>query len=191
MDSDTTARLIYLGLLLMAVGGALFTGLRQAPGRTVQQILIWGFIFLGLIAAYGLWPDLRRAINPSAAVVRNGVIELRQADDGHYYADTVVNGIAVTFLIDTGASDIVLSEEDARRVGLDPDSLSYSGQADTANGLVTTAPVRLKTLVLGPYEDRDLAASVNGGDLTDSLLGMRYLSRFDMSISGDRMTLRR
>ena len=191
MDGDTTARLIYLGLLLMAVGGALFTGLRQAPGRTVQQILIWGFIFLGLIAAYGLWPDLRRAINPSAAVVRNGVIELRQADDGHYYADTVVNGIAVTFLIDTGASDIVLSEEDARRVGLDPDSLSYSGQADTANGLVTTAPVRLKTLVLGPYEDRDLAASVNGGDLTDSLLGMRYLSRFDMSISGDRMTLRR
>ena len=191
MDGDTTARLIYLGLLLMAVGGALFTGLRQAPGRTVQQIMIWGFIFLGLIAAYGLWPDLRRAINPSAAVVRNGVIELRQADDGHYYADTVVNGIAVTFLIDTGASDIVLSEEDARRVGLDPDSLSYSGQADTANGLVTTAPVRLKTLVLGPYEDRDLAASVNGGDLTDSLLGMRYLSRFDMSISGDRMTLRR
>lgn len=191
MDGDTTARLIYLGLLLMAVGGALFTGLRQAPGRTVQQILIWGFIFLGLIAAYGLWPDLRRAINPSAAVVRNGVIELRQADDGHYYADTVVNGIAVTFLIDTGASDIVLSEEDARRVGLDPASLSYSGQADTANGLVTTAPVRLKTLVLGPYEDRDLAASVNGGDLTDSLLGMRYLSRFDMSISGDRMTLRR
>jgi aspartyl protease family protein len=191
MDGDTTARLIYLGLLLMAVGGALFTGLRQAPGRTVQQILIWGFIFLGLIAAYGLWPDLRRAINPSAAVVRNGVIELRQADDGHYYADTVVNGIAVTFLIDTGAGDIVLSEEDARRVGLDPASLSYSGQADTANGLVTTAPVRLKTLVLGPYEDRDLAASVNGGDLTDSLLGMRYLSRFDMSISGDRMTLRR
>ena len=191
MDGDTTARLIYLGLLLMAVGGALFTGLRQAPGRTVQQILIWGFIFLGLIAAYGLWPDLRRAINPSAAVVRNGAIELRQADDGHYYADTVVNGIAVTFLIDTGASDIVLSEEDARRVGLDPASLSYSGQADTANGLVTTAPVRLKTLVLGPYEDRDLAASVNGGDLTDSLLGMRYLSRFDMSISGDRMTLRR
>ncbi len=141
MDGDTTARLIYLGLLLMAVGGALFTGLRQAPGRTVQQIMIWGFIFLGLIAAYGLWPDLRRAINPSAAVVRNGAIELRQADDGHYYADTVVNGIAVTFLIDTGASDIFLSEEDARRVGLDPASRSYSGQADTANEMRVSTQV--------------------------------------------------
>ncbi len=191
MDGDTTARLIYLSLLLIAVGGSLFTGLRQAPGRTVQQLLVWGFIFIGLIAVYGLWPDLRRALNPSAAVVRAGAVELRLAEDGHYYADTEVNGVKLRFLIDTGASDIVLSESDAARIGLDPSDLSYTGLADTANGTVSIAPVRLKSLVLGPWEDRDLPASVNGGDLTESLMGMSYLSRFDMSFSGQTLTLRR
>lgn len=191
MDGDTTARLIYLSLLLLAIGGSLFTGFRQAPGKTLQQLLIWGFIFLGLIAAYGLWPDLRRALNPSAAVVRDGAVELRLAEDGHYYADTEVNGVRLRFLIDTGASDIVLSESDAKRIGLDLSGLTYTGLASTANGTVSTAPVRLKSLVLGPWEDRDLPASVNGGDLTDSLMGMSYLSRFDMSFSGQILTLRR
>ncbi|HQY42873.1 MAG TPA: TIGR02281 family clan AA aspartic protease [Paracoccaceae bacterium] len=191
MDGDNTARLIYLSLLLIAVGGSLFTGLRQAPGKTIQQLLIWAFIFLGLIAAYGLWPDLRRALNPSAAVMRDGAVELRLADDGHYYADTEVNGVKLRFLIDTGASDIVLSEADAERIGLNPSGLSYTGLADTANGTVSTAPVRLDSLVLGPWEDRDLAASVNGGDLTDSLMGMSYLTRYDMSFSGQTLRLSR
>lgn len=191
MDADTTARLIYLSLILMAVAGSLFSNLRQAPGRTLQQLLIWGFLFMGLVGAYGLWPDLRQALNPSAAVVKAGAVELRQAEDGHYYADTTVNGVAIRFLIDTGASDIVLNAADARRAGLDPDRLTYSGQAQTANGTVATAPVRLDSLVLGPWQDRDLPARVNGGDLTDSLLGMSYLSRFDLSFSGQTLTLRR
>ncbi len=191
MDGDTTARVIYLGLLLIAVAGSLFAGLRQAPGRTVQQILIWGFIFLGLIGAYGLWPDLRRALTPSAAIVRNGAVELRQAEDGHFYADAEVNGVTLRLLIDTGASDIVLSADDARRVGLDPSGLTYSGLAETANGTVSTAPVRLKSLTLGPWQDKDVPASVNGGDLAGSLLGMSYLSRFDMAISGNTLSLRR
>lgn len=191
MDGDTTARVIYLGLLLVAVAGSLFTGLRQAPGRTVQQLMIWGFIFVGLIGAYGLWPDLRRTISPSAAVSRNGAVELRQAEDGHFYADALVNGVSLRFLIDTGASDIVLSAEDARRAGLDPSGLTYSGLAETANGTVSTAPVRLDSLALGPWEDRDVPASVNGGDLAGSLLGMSYLSRFDMAISGNTLNLRR
>jgi aspartyl protease family protein len=191
MDGDMTARLVYLSLLLLAVAGSLVTGLRQSPGRTLQQMLIWGFILLGLVGAYGLWPDLQRALNPRAGLVRDGAVELLRAGDGHFYADAEVNGVTLTFVIDTGATDIVLSARDARRAGLDLDTLSFTGLAQTANGTVATAPVRLQSFALGPFADSDVAASVNGGDLDGSLLGMSWLSRFDMAIEGDRLRLTR
>lgn len=191
MDGDTTARLIYLGLLLAAVAGPLILSLRKAPGKTVQQLLIWAFIFVGFIAAYGLLPDLRSALIPSAATVRNGKLELLVADDGHFYADLQVNGTPVTFLIDTGASDIVLSRQDATRAGIDLASLSFWDKAETANGTVASAPVTLDSLTLGPWHDEGIAASVNGGDMRDSLLGMAYLRRFQLTTSDGHLTLSR
>jgi aspartyl protease family protein len=191
MDGDTTARLIYLGLLLLAVSGAVVAGFRQAPGRTAQQALIWGFLFLGLVAVHGLWPDIKTAVNPRAARLTGGGLELTAAADGHYYVEAEVNGTAVAFLIDTGASSVVLTRADAARVGLDPGTLSFTDEATTANGTVATAPVRLERLTLGPYADANLRAYVNGGDLDMSLLGMDYLGRFDITFSGDRMRLDR
>lgn len=191
MDGDTTARLIYLALLLAAVAGPLILSLRKAPGKTLQQLLIWAFIFLGFIATYGLWPDLKTALLPSSASLRNGKLELQVADDGHFYAELQVNGTPVTFLIDTGASDIVLSREDAALAGIDLASLSFWDQAETANGTVASAPVTLDNLTLGPWRDQDIAASVNGGDMRDSLLGMAYLRRFQLTTSDGRLTLSR
>jgi aspartyl protease family protein len=191
MDGDTTARVLYLSLLLLAVSGALFSGLRQRPGQTLQQVLIWAFLFAGLVAGYGLWPDIQRALNPRSAVSRDGTVELRRASDGHFYADAQANGQWLTFLVDTGASDIVLSREDAARVGIDPGTLSFDGIADTANGPVPTARVRIDALSLGPYVDRDVPARVNGGDLSGSLLGMSYLRCFALRIEGERMILSR
>ena len=191
MDGDTTARLIYLALLLAAVAGPLILSLRKAPGKTLQQLLIWAFIFLGFIATYGLWPDLKTALLPSSASLRNGKLELQVADDGHFYAEMQVNGTPVTFLIDTGASDIVLSREDAALAGIDVAGLSFWDQAETANGTVASAPVTLDSLTLGPWRDQDIAASVNGGDMRDSLLGMAYLRRFQLTTSDGRLTLSR
>ncbi len=191
MDGDTTARLIYLSLLLAAIAGPLILSLRKAPGKTLQQLLIWAFIFLGFIAAYGLWPDLKTALLPSSAALRNGKLELQAARDGHFYAELQVNGAPVTFLIDTGASDIVLSRQDAAQAGIDLASLSFWDQAETANGTVASAPVILDSLTLGPWRDQDIAASVNGGDMRNSLLGMAYLRRFRLATSDGRLTLSR
>lgn len=191
MDGDSIARLIYLSLLLVAVAGALVSGLRHRPGRTVQNLLIWGFIFLGLVATHGLWPDLRRALFPRAAYFHDETLILAPGDGGHFYVDAMVNGQAVTFMIDTGATDVVLTRADAERVGLSPAELAFSQQARTANGTVRIAPVRLDSFRLGPYEDRDLAASVNGGELDISLLGMNYLGRYTFTIEADRMMIQR
>ena len=98
----------------------------------------------------------------------------------------------VRFLVDTGASELVLSLADAARVGIDPASSAFVGRARTANGMVATAPVRLGRVEFGGFSDSGVPASVGGGELDVSLLGMSYLDRFaSIEIEGDRMTLRR
>jgi aspartyl protease family protein len=86
---------------------------------------------------------------------------------------------------------MVLSDRDARRVGIDPEALVYIGTAQTANGTVRTARVELPSVTLGPYQDNDFDAWVNRGEMSDSLLGMEYLSLYRVEIAEDTMILRR
>jgi len=179
MNSDDIGQLIYLVLLLLVVGSWVFVQNRQSLGKTAQQLMIWALIFLGVIAAYGLWDDIRTTVVPQQAVLSDeGQIRVPRARDGHYYLTLQVNDEPVEFLVDTGASDMVLNADTAERLGIDPSALSYFGRAMTANGEVRTARVTLDTVALGPITDRDVSAWVNEGALAQSLLGMGYLQRF-------------
>jgi aspartyl protease family protein len=172
-------RLIYLVLLLLAVGSWVFVHNRQTLGKTVQQLAIWAFIFLGVIASYGLWGDIRSTVLPQQSVLRDqGRVEVPRSPDGHYYLTVEVNGAPVHFMVDTGASEVVLSARDARKAGFDPDALAYTGRAYTANGEVRTARVRADSLSLGGIEDRNAPLWVTAGELDKSLLGMGYLQRW-------------
>ncbi|MDH5530041.1 MAG: TIGR02281 family clan AA aspartic protease [Paracoccaceae bacterium] len=191
MVGDDIARLVYLVLLLSVIGGYFLMSNKKQLGKTAQQAAIWALIFLGAIAVAGLWGDVRRAAQPQAALITGDGIEVPVADDGHFYLNAEVNGSNVLFVVDTGASDIVLSERDARRVGFDPDTLNYFGTAMTANGQVATAPVRLETLKLGERIDEQVPAVVNSGELDTSLLGMSYLSRYELVLTRGRLILKR
>ncbi|MEM9707480.1 MAG: TIGR02281 family clan AA aspartic protease [Pseudomonadota bacterium] len=191
MDSADIPRLAYLALLGLAVAGWFFAEARQSMGKTLRQAMVWGLIFLGVIAAVGLWEDIRRDVAPRQAVFEDGSrIEVPRSPDGHYHLTLRLNGAPVDFIVDTGASNLVLSTDDARRVGIDADALRYTGFANTANGTVRTADVRLNEVSLGGVEVRDFPASVNGGDMSFSLLGMDYLELFDrIEISGGLLVL--
>ena len=193
MTGDDTARLLYLVLLGAAVIAWFFAQNRTSMGKNLQYAMVWGIIFVGVIAAVGLWGDIRNTVNPAYhTTVGDDQVQLSRALDGHYYVTAEVNGAPVEFVIDTGATMIVLTREDAARAGLETDSLAFVGRASTANGVITTAPVRLDSLQIGPLEDRGIAASVNGGDLDQSLLGMSYLERFSsVEITGGKMILTR
>ncbi len=186
------ARLAYLGLLAAALGGWFLMQMRGNPGKTMQMIAVWALIFVGVIAGYGLWNDIRRDIAPMQTMVAENVVSVPQSPDGHYHLVLQINGTPVEFVVDTGATDMVLSQQDAARVGLDPATLAYTGVALTANGEVRTAPVRLDRVELGSIVDRDIRAVVNEGDLDGSLLGMGYLGLFDrIEIAGDELILTR
>lgn len=179
MEDLDYGRLLYLLLLLCAVGSWVFVQTRQNLSTTLQQMAIWVFIFLGVIAGYGLWDDIRQTVRPQQSVMSEvGRVTVPRSQDGHYYLTLMVNGARVEFLVDTGASEVVLSTQDARRAGFDPEKLAYLGRASTANGIVETASVRVDELALGEIRDRNLRVSVTRGEMDKSLLGMTYLQRW-------------
>lgn len=193
-DPDAWARLFYLVLLLLGMLGFFASGAGPWLGALLRQVLIWVLIFAMAILAYAFRDTLRGALFPGAAVeVSTGVTELRRAADGHFHATLEVEGTPVRFIVDTGASEIVLSHADAERVGVDLAGLAYTGRALTANGPVATARIRLGEVAFGGVVERGVPASVTeGGGLDASLLGMSYLDRFArIEIEGDRMRLSR
>ncbi|MEM1076313.1 MAG: TIGR02281 family clan AA aspartic protease [Pseudomonadota bacterium] len=193
MDSFDIGRLIYLIVLgAMVIGWFIAQG-RTSWNKTLQQAAIWFFLFGGAIAAYGLWDDISREVRPQQSVYSNeGRIEVPRSPDGHYYVNMAVNGAAVRFVLDTGATSLVLTKTDAATAGLQPDDLAYVNRAMTANGEVRTAPVRLDSVALGPVTDTNVAAVVNQGDMPASLLGMTYLQKWgSIEIAGDTLTLTR
>jgi len=192
MDSFDFPRLVYLVILGSVLVLWFVVQGRESLGKLLQHAALWALIFLGAIAAVGLWEDIRQTVRPSQSVVSDTRIELPRAPDGHYYLTAQVEGTPVRFVVDTGATQIVLSRNDAKRAGIDTGALVYTGRARTANGTVRTAPVRLGRLAIGPIEDRDVRAVVNEGAMDGSLLGMEYLRRFSsVEIAEGRLVLTR
>lgn len=192
-DSFDTANLVYLIVLGSVIMAWFFAANRNSLGKTTQQAAVWGLIFIGVVAAIGLWDDIRATVAPMQSVSsQQGRIELPRAPNGHYYLAAVVNGAPVRFVVDTGASDVVLSRDDAIAAGLHPDGLNFTTQARTANGVVQTARVRLDSLAVGDIVDQNVRAVVNSGELHESLLGMGYLERFaSVSIANGKLVLQR
>jgi aspartyl protease family protein len=192
MNTDQIMQLTYLVLLAAAIGGSAIVAGRNNMGKMAQQAAIWALIFVGVIGAYGLWEDITNDVNPRQAILSESTIAVPRSNDGHYHLTLNVNGTAIDFVIDTGASQVVLSQRDAARIGIDANSLNYSGAASTANGVVRTAPVVLDQVTLGDITDRNIPAVINGGDMDNSLLGMTYLGLYSrIEISNGELVLNR
>lgn len=186
------ASLTYLVLLLCAVVFCFMVANRDTLNKLAQQALIWALIFVAAIAVVGLWDDIRNVVTPHQTTHANGQIELPRARDGHYYVTAQVNNAEIRFVVDTGATGIVLTQKDAALAGIDIANLAFVGQANTANGMVSTAPIRIDEFAIGPIRDTRLRAWVNKGEMEMSLLGMSYLQRYSkIEITGGALILSR
>ena len=195
MQGGDIASIFYLTLLGGALLAYLLISTREGLGTMLRHAVLWGLIFIGVVAAYGLWQDAFPD-RSAALVTGEGQISIPRGRDGHYYLTLEINDAPVRFVVDTGATELVLSQRDAAAVGLDPDALAYLGQARTANGVVPIARVSLDDVVLAEgdlrIEDRNVSAFVNQGELDTSLLGMGYLERFArIEIESGRLILTR
>jgi aspartyl protease family protein len=184
--------LLYLVLLGLVVGSSIlgFRGLRrsgaiQSLGFAAKTAIAWIAITAVLVLGYSYRHELTEMKDrllgelapASPRATGAGRMTVRAGPRGHFYIDAKVNGRPVRFLVDTGASDIVLSPADARRIGLDPRKLAYTRVYSTANGVVRGAPVTLRSLAVGPLRYTQMPASVNGAPMSGSLLGQTFLRR--------------
>ena len=180
LSEGQTATLIYDVILLAMVGAGLIVHIRSNPGQALRNVAAW-VIILGILAlGYSIWSGTGRIgkeLNPATGQTANGGISFPATMGGHYLLRVYANGEPVTFILDTGASDVILTERDARRVGIDPDRLSYSQPYDTANGRTWGARVQLAEMSLGPIYLENVRASVIREGLDQSLLGMSFLDR--------------
>ena len=193
MEENDFSRLIYLSVLVVAILGYVLISRRGAYGKMFRQAGVWLLIFMGLVAIVASWQDIRQSGQTmSFQQSEDSAIIIPKEIDGHFHLTVTINDRPIEFLVDTGASDIVLTRNDAARVGFDPNRLDYWGMANTANGTVRLATIRLETVRLGEFIDKNIRASVNKAPMEKSLLGMRYLSKFRaIEISNDQMILKR
>ncbi len=114
---------------------------------------------------------------PAVASVDDGAAQIVKGADGHFWAEAKVDGRAVRFLIDTGATTVALSQTDAQRLGIDTKGLDYKYKVITASGQTRAASVKLASVAVAGARVRDVDAMVIEKGLETSLLGMSYLGR--------------
>ncbi|MEE8438150.1 MAG: TIGR02281 family clan AA aspartic protease [Micropepsaceae bacterium] len=195
LESDfDVARMIRLfAILALVSSGVLLSGTIDL-GETVRNLAIWAAIVLVLFLGFSfqdelqfVWQRVRAELVPSYPIVTaENEMVLGESAGGQYHVIGMVNGLEVNFLVDTGASDTVLTPSDAERLGYNLEDLDFSRVYQTANGLGRGAPMQLDTLSVGPLVFYDFPASINETDMGSSLLGMSFLRQLDSFEVRDR-----
>ena len=168
---------------------------QKSPGKSIGKGMLIVSFSLGLMALTIFFDGvLQSQSNPNSEPefneTDNGIREvvLQRNRQGHYVANGTINGVPVTFLLDTGATDVAIPAAIARKAGL---KQGYINQAATANGIIQVYSTTLDELQLGNIRLHDIKASITpsmGGETI--LLGMSALKQVEFTQRGSNLTLR-
>jgi len=200
-DDDQIDLVRSLAILLMIMSSILGVGRLQKSDlpKYLRDIGLWAVIFVVLFAGYSyrdvfenVWDRVSNNLVPGQAYTNpTGDLEFTRASDGHFYIEAFVDNERVKFLVDTGASSIVLSPADAQRLGFDFDKLTFNRIFETANGTGRGASAQVYRMTLGEREFQDVRVSINQAPMSTSLLGMAFLEQFpSFEFRGDKLILR-
>ncbi|WP_051631036.1 retropepsin-like aspartic protease family protein [Afifella pfennigii] len=183
-------QIVYLLGVLILVGGGIFA-YRGRLGDALKHALLWVGAALVLVTLYAYRAPLSQfaapvldALAPGRMTVSLGeggreVLTIAPGPSGHFNLTAEVEGVPVDFVVDTGASSLVLTYEDAERVGIDVGALTFNRMVETANGMTLQARAEIGELKIGSMTLRNVPAGIaQEGQLFTNLLGMNVLSRF-------------
>lgn len=185
-------------LTLVTIGSLIVFSLRLHFREFLRYLAIWMAIILALAIGWafrheigGLAGRVAGSGIPERGFASGEAMAFERGRDGHFRVRALVNDVAIDFLVDTGASHVVLTPKDAARLGISPLREQYFERYQTANGVVHAAPVMLDHLAIGETIRLEMVrASVTEGELSVSLLGMSLLERLGgFEMRGDRLLL--
>lgn len=203
IGNDAFARTLYLGIWgAVLAAGVIGSGMRI--GDIARQLAVWVLLMLILVTGYQYRYEIQDvAHRVTAGLVPGSPVNIRETDgraavmidkaaNGHFAVRAEINGMTIPFLVDTGASAIVLTNADAARIGIDTPALSYIVPVATANGRSMAARAVADKIVIGAIErDRMPVLVAESGRLDTSLLGMSFLNTLSgFEVRGDRLVLR-
>lgn len=203
-DRNEFAQLSYLILLLVFIGSALL-GRRLGAGEVVRSAAAWLAVLLLLVGAYayrdellGVGTRLLGVLAPGVPVpgrlaggIDAGSVMIVRGMDGHFAVRAEIDAMPLTLMLDTGASFVTLTHDDAAAMGIDTSLLQFRVPVRTANGVLEAAPVTLDSVSVGAITRNNVAGLVApAGSLDQSLLGMSFLNTLhSYAITGDRLVL--
>jgi aspartyl protease family protein len=185
-------------VLIVVIGSFALTLFRERFAAALQSTLIWVVIALSLAVGYTYRFELQDVservlaeLVPGHVATRGHTVEIVRTG-GSFSIGAQVNGAHVPMALDTGASSVVLTQEDAKAAGLPLEVLAYTVNVDTANGRARAAPVTLDRLAVGGIIERSVPALIaQRGQLHTSLLGMSFLNRLESwEVRGDQLLMR-
>lgn len=206
VDAQEFGALAAMLALLLLIVPALFGAYRGRLLGAVRDLLNWTAIGIVLVGGYSYRDELGRmayrlagefsppgtSLGVEQRQSGESAVRIRRRGDGHFVARVSVNGATATMLVDTGASTVVLSQSDAKSLGIDTRRLKYTVPVQTANGLAYAAHARLPSVAVGSINLANVDALVaQPGVLKESLLGMTFLSRLrSYEFAGEFLTFR-
>ena len=199
LSTDDFGSLAYKLLILVFLGSAVLTMFRERFSQAVTAASLWVVVGLVLVIGYSYRYELGNVADrvmaeliPGHVISHGRTIEVARTNAGDFDISAQINGARVAMVLDTGASSVVLTQQDARAAGLPLEVLNYTVSIDTANGRTRAAQVTLDRLSVGGLEERSVEALiVQPGQLRTSLLGMSFLNRLQSwQVNGDRLILR-
>ncbi|MBV9989720.1 MAG: TIGR02281 family clan AA aspartic protease [Alphaproteobacteria bacterium] len=191
-DPGEQATFVQLCVMLILVASAIVYSRRFTAREALRNVAIWIGVVIVLGAGYVLYRQLGSELVPAyPSQAGPDVMVFTENRDGDFAVIGTVNGATVEFTVDTGASDIVLAPDDARRAGIDMAALNFNRSYETANGEGRGAAAVADTLQIGPVTLSNVPVSVNGAPMRSSLLGMAFLRRMrSFEMKGRKLYLR-
>jgi aspartyl protease family protein len=172
---------------------------REVAGWVLVAVVAVGcFMFFTDIQAMtrqltGIDPDAvqRQAAEAPAGSAFDRTVTIQAAENGHFYTTATVNGRDVDIVVDTGATAVALTYEDAEKIGLSIKDSDFTQVSQTANGQSRVAPVTIDEIRIGDISVKNVECLVTEpGVLFQSLLGMTFLRQLSrMDIRGRELVL--
>ena len=194
-QTDQIQAISSIFIIIMLVGAMLTK--KHITIKLLRYTIYWFFIIILIVFIYSFRDPVKDGFRriyaelvPAEAMQEGKNLTIRKSIDGQFYVNALVNGQSIRFLIDTGATQVVLNKSDAINAGINFNELKFNMIATTANGIVKLASTTMN-ISIGSFTLNEFNVSIAESELGISLLGMSFLNQFhEFKFEGDVLYLK-